>query len=658
MEALANDSAYVNAVRNSDWQNARYEGFAAIRRIAATSTDMRFLKLYHDNAEFRNGLRNDVLAAAYKEVSERPAVLQPREPASSAYGVGDFVWLDGREFKITDLQRGYVELLPPELPYPIYRTEHRADFERMLRRDERNRHITDHLVQEILPSEVPATSDETVPSEEPVPSDKAKSAVYIPVDGEWQSFPSVAAAEVAALEEFRKETRRVARNFRITDDHLGEGGAKAKCRANIEAIRLLKYLEDNGFQASPEQQEVLSRYVGWGGIPKVFDESKTEWSNEYAELKALLTPEEYEAARGSTLNAHYTSPAVIRAIYEAVGSMGFEGGRILEPSMGVGNFFGLLPESMQGSQLYGVELDSITGRIAKQLYPEANITVAGFETTNRPGFYDLAVGNVPFGQYQVHDPEYDRLGFSIHNYFAAKMLDQVRPGGIVAFVTSRYTLDAKDESVRRYLAERGELLGAIRLPNNAFRANAGTDVVSDIIFLQRREQPLTELPDWVHVGTTPEGFTVNRYFIDHPDMVLGTPTAESTQYGRQDYTVAPIEGADLSEQLHEAVQKIHCEYTEREIAEAERSDVLPADPDVRNYSFTLVDGEVYYRESGIMVRQDVSAAMTERIKGLMELRDCTRRLIQLQTEDAGDTEIAAEQQRLNQLYDAYPPSTA
>lgn len=344
VEALVNDSAYVNAVRNSDSQNARDEGYAAIRRIAAESTDMRFQKLYHDNSEFRNGLRNDVLAAAYKEVSER----------------------------------GNVDV------------------------------------------------EQSDTSHEPTP------VVYIPVDGEWQGFPSVAAAEEAALEEFRKDTRRGARNFRITDEHLGEGGAKAKCRANIEAIRLLKYLEENVFQASPEQQEVLSRYVGWGGIPEAFDESKSEWSKEYAELKALLTTEEYEAARGSTLNAHYTSPAVIRAIYEAVGSMGFEGGRILEPSMGVGNFFGLLPESMQGSQLHGVELDSITGRIAKQLYPEADITVAGFETTSRPDFYDLAVGNVPFGQYQVHDPEYDRLGFSIHNYFAAKMLDQVRPGGIVA----------------------------------------------------------------------------------------------------------------------------------------------------------------------------------------------------------------------------------
>ena len=428
IETLANDSAYINAVRNSDRQNALAEGFAAIRRIAAASTDMPFQKLYHNNAEFRNGLRNDVLAVAYKEVSERPAVLQPREPTASAYGVGDFVWLDGREFKITDLQRGYVELLPPELPYPIYRTEHRADFERLLLRDERNRHITDYLEQNAAEH----SADEPVRPEEPVPPDEAKPVVYIPVDGEWQGFPSIAAAEEAALEEFRKETRRRARNFRITDEHLGEGGAKAKCRANIEAIRLLKYLEENGFQASPEQQDKLSGYVGWGGIPEVFDENKPDWSKEYAELKALLTPEEYEAARGSTLNAHYTSPAVIRAIYEAVGGMGFEGGRILEPSMGVGNFFGLLPENMANSQLYGVELDSITGRIAKQLYPEADITVAGFETANRPGFFDLAVGNVPFGQYQVHDPEYDRLGFSIHNYFAAKMLDQVRPGGIVA----------------------------------------------------------------------------------------------------------------------------------------------------------------------------------------------------------------------------------
>ena len=416
---------------------------------------------------------------------------------------------------------------------------------------------------------------------------------------------------------------------------------------------MLKYLESNGFQATPEQQDVLSHYAGWGGIPDAFDENKGDWAKEYAELKAALTPEEYEAVRGSTLNAHYTSPTVIKAIYDALANMGFEGGRILEPAMGVGNFFGLLPESMAGSELHGVELDSITGRIAQQLYPEAEITVAGFETTNRPGFYDLAVGNVPFGNYQVFDPEYNRLGFSIHNYFAAKMLDQVRPGGIVAFVTSRYTMDAKDESVRRYLAARGELLGAIRLPNNAFRANAGTDVVTDIIFLQRRELPLAGLPDWVHVGETPEGSKVNQYFLNHPEMVLGIPTAESTQYATQDYTVAPIEGADLATQLHEVIRHIHGEYVERDIEENSVSDIIPASPDVRNYSYALIGGDVFYREGGIMVRQDVSAAAAGRIKGMMELRDCTRRLIELQTMDAGDELIHAEQQHLNALYDAF-----
>ena len=403
-----------------------------------------------------------------------------------------------------------------------------------------------------------------------------------------------------------------------------------------------------------DEQETLSRYTGWGAIPDAFDESKSDWAKEYAELKAALTPEEYEAVRSSTLNAHYTSPTVIRAIYDALVNLGFEGGRILEPSCGVGNFFGLLPDSMADSQLYGVELDSITGRIAQQLYPDANIEITGFENTKfADGFFDVAIGNVPFGNYQVFDPEYNRLGFSIHNYFAAKMLDQVRPGGVVAFVTSRYTMDAKDESARRYLAERGELLGAIRLPNNAFRANAGTDVVTDIIFLQRREIPVTELPEWVHVGENEDGFKVNQYFLDHPEMVLGTPTDESTQYGRQDYTVAPIEGADLAEQLHKAIQHIHGEYTEREIEQTEVQDIIPADPDVRNYSYALVDGNVYFREGGIMVRQDVSATMSERIKGMMELRDCTRRLIELQTMDASDDVIAAEQRRLNELYDAF-----
>ena len=347
-----------------------------------------------------------------------------------------------------------------------------------------------------------------------------------------------------------------ARNFRITDEHLGEGGPKQKFARNIDAIRTLQAIEAEGRSATPEEQEILSQYVGWGGLADAFDPDKDSWAREYTQLKELLTPEEYAAARASTLNAHYTSPTVIRAIYDTVEQMGLITGNILEPSMGVGNFFGMLPESMQGSRLYGVELDSITGRIARQLYPEANITVAGFETTSQRDFYDLAVGNVPFGNYKVNDKAYNNLGFSIHNYFFAKALDQVRPGGIVAFVTSRFTMDSKDSSARKYLAQRADLLGAVRLPNNAFKANAGTEVVSDILFLQKLERPIDREPEWVQVGQTPEGFTVNQYFVDHPEMILGELSAESTQYGREDVTVDPIEGADLAEQLKEATGKL------------------------------------------------------------------------------------------------------
>ena len=650
---MANES-YINAVMNPDAESAALTGERVLREFVADSEDRDFQRAYYDNPRLREALNRVALDAAYHDLSEPPVEdepelddtpvnIQPREPMASAYGVGDFVWFEGREYQITDLQRGYVELLPPGMAIPVYRTESRADFERGLRNDERNRYITDYLTAEL-------NDDAHEPHTKTVAYYEAEKT-HLSYDVVFQTIGSAPEPEPTQPEP--SVSPETPRNFHITDEHLGEGGAKARFRANMDAIHLLKQLETEGRAATVGEQEVLSRYTGWGAIPDAFDESKGDWAKEYAELKAALTPEEYEAARGSTLNAHYTSPTVIRAIYDALDNMGFEGGRILEPSMGVGNFFGLLPNSMSNSQLYGVELDSITGRIAKQLYPEAEITVAGFETTNRPGFYDLAVGNVPFGNYQVFDPEYNRLGFSIHNYFAAKMLDQVRPGGIVAFVTSRYTMDAKDESVRRYLAARGELLGAIRLPNNAFRANAGADVVSDIIFLQRREIPVTELPEWVHVGENEDGFKVNKYFLDHPEMVLGTPTDESTQYGRQDYTVAPIEGADLAAQLHKAIQNIHGEYTEREMEKAEVPDIIPADPDIRNYSFTLVDGDVFYREGGIMVRQDVSATMSERIKGLMELRDCTRRLIELQTIDAGDGVIAAEQRRLNELYDAF-----
>ena len=481
--------------------------------------------------------------------------------------------------------------------------------------------------------------------------------VSIQVNGEWQTFPNVKAAEKASYEEYKANLRRTAENFRITDDHLGEGGPKAKFQANVEAIKLLKYLEETTGQATPEQQQVLSRYVGWGGLADAFDPDKESWSKEYAQLKELLTPEEYAAARGSTLNAHYTSPTVIKAIYEAVGRMGFETGNILEPSCGVGNFFGMLPEEMRNSRLYGVELDSISGRIAQQLYPKADITVAGFETTDRRDFYDLAIGNVPFGQYQVRDKAYDKLNFSIHNYFFAKALDQVRPGGVVAFVTSRYTMDAKDSTVRRYLAQRAELLGAIRLPNNAFKANAGTEVVSDIIFLQKRDRPLDIVPEWTQTGQTEDGFAINRYFLDHPEMVLGRQELESTAHG-MDYTVNPIEGLELADQLHDAVKYIRGTYQEAELPELGEGEAIdtsiPADPNVKNYSYTVVDGAVYFRENSRMVRPDLNATAEARIKGMVRLRDCVQELIDLQMDAATpDSDIREKQMELNQLYDDF-----
>ena len=450
-----------------------------------------------------------------------------------------------------------------------------------------------------------------------------------------------------------------ARNFRITDDHLGEGGPKAKFRANMDAITLLHELEFDGRDATPEEQEILSRYVGWGGLADAFDEKKDSWAGEFRELYAALSPEEYAAARASTLNAHFTSPAVIKAIYDAVGRMGFQTGNILEPSMGVGNFFGLLPEAMQGSRLYGVELDSVTGRIAQKLYPEADIKVAGFQTTDRRDFFDLCVGNVPFGDYKVNDKAYNKLGFSIHNYFFAKALDQVRPGGVVALVTSRYTMDAKSPDARKYIAQRAELLGAVRLPNNAFKANAGTEVVSDILFLQKRDRPIDIEPDWVHLGLTDSGLSINSYFVDHPEMVLGELTTESTQYGREECTVAPIPGADLSEQLREAVSHIHGSYQaverdEEDIADAsQEKGWLPADPDVKNLSYTLVDGEVYYRENSMMKPVELSPTAKGRVAGMIGLREIVNDLIEYQLEDFPDEDIRAKQAELSAAYDAF-----
>ena len=448
-------------------------------------------------------------------------------------------------------------------------------------------------------------------------------------------------------------------NFHITDDDLGVGGPKQKFARNIEAIRTLFKLEEEHRGATAEEQRVLSQYVGWGGLADAFDPGKDSWAKEYAALKGLLSEDEYAAARSSTLNAHYTSPTVIRSIYDAVERMGFHSGNILEPSMGVGNFFGMLPDSMADSRLYGVELDSITGRIAKKLYPQADITVAGFETTDRRDFYDLAVGNVPFGQYKVNDKAYNKLGFSIHNYFFAKAIDQVRPGGVVAFVTSRYTMDSKDSTARKHMAERADLLGAIRLPNNAFKANAGTDVVSDIIFLQKRDRPIDHEPDWVQLGKTEDGFAINQYFVDHPEMVLGEMTTESTQYGREEFTVAPLEGTSLADQLAEAVQHIEGQYTEVEvetpdIADAENEKhILPADPDVKNFSYTVVDGEVFYRENSVMTQVELSDTAKGRVTGMVELRQIVNDLIQQQLEDYPDADIKATQERLNIAYDAF-----
>ena len=508
------------------------------------------------------------------------------------YAVGDTVRLeDGKPFLIEEVGTFTIRLRDPSLAYPIIRAESRESFARLMER-----------------------------------------------------YPQTALSS--------------AQNFRITDDDLGVGGAKTRYGWNVAAIRTLRALEAEGRPATPQEQETLSRYVGWGGIPQAFDAQNEDWRREYAELKALLSETEYVSARASTLNAHYTSPAVIRAIYDAVEQMGFRTGNILEPAMGVGNFFGLLPESMAGSRLYGVELDSLTGRIARQLYPEADITVAGFETTDRRDFFDLAVGNVPFGNYQVNDKAYNKLGFSIHNYFFAKAIDQVRPGGVVAFVTSRYTMDAKDSTVRRYLAQRAELLGAIRLPENAFKANAGTEVVSDIIFLQKRDRPLDIVPEWTQTGQTGDGFTMNKYFIDHPEMMLGRPTAESTQYGKQDYTVAPIEGLELADQLHDAVKYIRGTYLEAEPPELGEGEAIraaiPADPNVKNYTYTVVDGQVYYRENSLMVRPDLSAAAEARVKGMVSLRDCVQELIALQMDPATpDSAIRDQQAELNRRYDAY-----
>ena len=573
----------------------------------------------------------------------------PALPKERDYRVGDTIRLDGKDFTVETVGTLNIQLRDPDEIYPVARSESKENLERLLRQPG-NIHLH-NLTVNLTPAHEPDEDKPPLTDEE-----LDELPISNVMDGKVQTFPDAAALDEALNAEPAPEP---AGNFHITDDHLGEGGAKQKYARNIEAIRTLFKLEDEHRGATAEEQQVLSQYVGWGGLADAFDPGKDSWAKEYAELKGLLSEDEYAAARASTLNAHYTSPVVIRAIYDAVEKMGFQSGNILEPSMGAGNFFGMLPTSMADSRLYGVELDSITGRIAKKLYPQADITVAGFETTDRRDFYDLAVGNVPFGQYRVNDKAYNKLGFSIHNYFFAKAIDQVRPGGIVAFVTSRYTMDSKDSTARKHMAERADLLGAIRLPNNAFRANAGTDVVSDIIFLQKRDRPIDHEPDWVQLGKTEDGFAINQYFADHPEMVLGVLSTESTQYGREELTVAPIDGANLADQLAEAVQHIEGQYTEVEVETPDIADsenekhILPADPDVKNFSYIVVDGEVFYRENSVMTQVELSDTAKGRVTGMVELRQIVNELIQQQLEDYPDADIKATQERLNAAYDAF-----
>ena len=527
----------------------------------------------------------------------------------------DTVYLDQTAFLITEITDRHVQLQDPSLRYPIFRVENRETFEALLRLDSRNR--------------------VSVEPNQSISNEAAEDAVSSP---QRENLPM--------------------ENFRITDDHLGEGGAKTRYGWNLAAIRTLRQLEAENRPATPDEREILSRYVGWGGLPQAFDPQNSDWNKEYEELKGLLSESEYASARASTLNAHYTSPTVIRAMYEAIGRMGFTSGNILEPACGVGNFFGLLPEGMTGSRLYGVELDSLTGRIAKALYPQAYITVAGFETTNRRDFYDLAIGNVPFGNYQVSDKPYDKLHFPIHDYFFAKVLDQVRPGGVVAFITSKGTMDKQNPEARRYMAQRAELLGAVRLPNNAFKANAGTEVTSDILFLQKRERPIAMEPDWVHLGITEDGVPVNAYFAEHPEMVLGRMVWADSMYGsRQETACLPIEGAEFSRQLAAAMKNITGQIEEIELSDLGEDTTtdtfLPADPDVKNFSYAVVNGEIYYRENSRMIRQEGNAAAKERLKGLVGLRDCVRSLIDQQMENAPDEISQRSQRELNARYDAF-----
>ena len=630
-EAIKVAQGYVNGTMESD-------GFAYDGAAVYNHQEHRYLYIYghypdekaHAQVEGRDFPEQPEEVAVTQESESPSDLVDDHHPPMPPYQAGDTVYLGNTAFIIEEVTDTHVTMRDPTLLYPISRIERRDVFERMLAEDARNAFRFDG---QAAPAQT--ETDNPKPPDEQVRKD--------------------ANAETSVESEAKIEQSRV-QNFRITDDQLGEGGAKTKYAFNIAAIQALKQIEAEGRQATPQEQEILSKYVGWGGLPQAFDVENSSWQKEYQQLKSLLTDEEYAAARGSTLNAHYTSPTVIKAMYDALGKMGFQSGNILEPSCGVGNFFGCLPETMQGSKLYGVELDSITGRIAQQLYPDAKIEIKGFEKTSSKDFFDVAVGNVPFGNYKVADRPFDKYGFLIHDYFFAKTLEQVRPGGIIAYITSKGTMDKASPDVRRYIAQRAELLGAIRLPNNAFKANAGTEVTSDILFLQKREHPIDIEPDWVHLGQTEDGIPINSYFVDHPDMVLGRMQWDKSMYGNEkETTCEPIPGADLAQQLHAAVRNIDGEYKRIEISEMDMNSerTIPADPDVRNFSYALVNGQVYYRENSVMTRPVLNQTTQERVKGMIELRDCVRKLIDLQLTDGSDAEIRAQQAELGRLYDAF-----
>ncbi|MEG6521375.1 DEAD/DEAH box helicase family protein [Desulfotomaculum sp. 1211_IL3151] len=646
--------------------------------------------------------RQQLAEQAYaREILKRepapPAPEPPsRENAHYVFSLGDTVYLGRNEYEVFSFDASTVYLRDAQ--FPLFNKElTRNDFDRMLRENPLN----DHLIA--AKQEIPATQA-GAPAEQPAEKEMAV-GTELSIDGRHFSIDSINEdAGTVSLRDitfpqgtsfaiFRKESigsvcralekqtepvwqkvqggevskvrihlvqeapKQPHVNFHITDDNLGVGGAKTKYGWNVAAIRLLSRLEEENRLAIPEEQEILSKYVGWGGLPQAFDKKNSQWVKEYAELKSLLDPDEYESARASTLNAHYTSPTVIKAIYTCLANMGFQTGNILEPACGIGNFFGLVPESMANSKLYGIELDSITGRIAKQIYQQANIAVQGFEETNLPdSFFDLAIGNVPFGSYCVADKKYDKHKFFIHDYFFAKTLDKVRPGGIIAFVTSKGTMDKQSPEVRRYIAQRAELLGAVRLPNNAFLANAGTEVTTDIIFLQKRDRVIDIEPDWVYITATKEGVPINHYFADNPDMVLGTMAFDDRMYGNQNETTCnPHEDTALAELLHEALENIHAEITEYELDKlSDDADAsIPADPSVRNFSYTVVEGKLYYRENSRMNPVETSITAAGRIKGMIALRDCVRELIEYQTEDYSDEVIREQQHKLNRLYDAF-----